>query len=355
MPLLELRPDGVVHELHALRLAAHDGVLQLLRGALADNGRHRAVDHEDFVDRDAAAAVVAFEEQLRDHAAQRGGQHGADLRLLVGGKNVDHAVHRFARVVRVQGAENEETSFGRGKRQRDCFEIAHLADQHDVGILAQRGFQSGGEIHRMLRHLALGDDAFLVRVHEFDRLLDGHDVAREVRVDVVHQRRQRRALARAGRAGHQHQAAAQVAEFLDDRRQPEFVERGDACGNQTEHGAESVHLLEIIAAEPVVRVHLVGKVEVALVLEALPVLRCANLAEHVAHFVRSEDFLADRDHVAMPADFRRLSLGEMQIGRPRVDQHFEKLVDVGHGVRSSRKAVSSSACPRRGRRLRRPK
>ena len=175
----------------------------------------------------------------------------------------------------------------------------------------------------MLRHFALRDDALLVRMHELDRLLDRHDMPREVGVDVVHQRGQCRALAAAGRSGDQHQPPAQVPELLDHRRQAKLVEGGDARRDETENGAQPVHLLEIIATETAVRVHLVGEIEVALVLETLPIFRRADLAEHVVHFVRGKDLLADRDDVAVAADFRRLALGEVQVGRARVDQNLE--------------------------------
>ncbi len=46
--------------------------------------------------------------------------------------------------------------------RRDRFQVAHLADEHDVRILAQRRLQPGRETRRVLGHLALGDDALFV-------------------------------------------------------------------------------------------------------------------------------------------------------------------------------------------------
>ena len=338
--LLQLRPDGIVHKLHALGLAADDGVLQLLGGSLADDGSHRTVDHENFVHRDTTAAVLTFEQELRDHAAQGRGQHGANLGLLVRWEDVNHTVDGLSRIVGVEGAKNEQTGFSSSQRKGDRFEIAHLANQHDVGVFPQRRLQPGRKVDRMLRDFALGDDAFLVRMDEFDRFFHGHDVPGEVCVDVVHQGRQRGALAGTRRAGDEDKAAAQVAEFFDHRRQGQFLERGNARRDQAEDRAEAVHLFEVVAAEAAVLIHLVGEVEIAFVLETFPVFRRADLAQHVVHLFRREDLLADGDNVAMTADFRRLSLGKVQIGRTRGDQDFEKLVDVGHGIRVCRRAVS---------------
>jgi len=62
--------------------------------------------------------------------------------------------------------------------ERDGYslEIAKLADEHDVRILAQRCTQSALERCRVHSHLTLRNDAALVDVHEFDRVFDGDDV-----------------------------------------------------------------------------------------------------------------------------------------------------------------------------------
>ena len=58
----------------------------------------------------------------------------------------------------------------------DRLEVAHLADQDHVGVLAQRGLQRLAEALRVGAELALVDQAFLVAVQELDRVLDRHDV-----------------------------------------------------------------------------------------------------------------------------------------------------------------------------------
>ena len=66
--------------------------------------------------------------------------------------------------------------------------------------------------------LALVDDAAVVGVQDLDRVLDRDDVLLPRAVDVVDHRRERRRLARAGRAGDEHEAAVLVGEALDARR-----------------------------------------------------------------------------------------------------------------------------------------
>ena len=166
----------------------------------------------------------SFQKQLGDDAAKRVCQHGARLRLSVGGKSVHHTIHRLAGIVRVQRAEYEKARLGRGERERNRFEIAHLAHEHNIGVLAQRCLKPGGKRIRVARHFSLRDDAALVVVHEFDRFFDCHDVLGKVLIDVVDQRRLRRRFARTGWAGNKDQAAAQVGKFLYHDWNPQLLE-----------------------------------------------------------------------------------------------------------------------------------
>ena len=105
------------------------------------------------------------------------------------------------------------------------------------GIFTKRGAQRVGEALGVGVQLALVDHAILVHVHEFDRILDGEDVLVALGVDLVDHGGQRGGLARAGRAGDQHQAARLVAQLADHRRQSELVERLDLERNQTRRTA----------------------------------------------------------------------------------------------------------------------
>ena len=143
--LVEKLHDGVVHQLHADASAPDQHVEQLGRLALADDGGGRGIADENFIDRQAAFAVGALEEKLGEDSAQRARQHGPDLVLLVGWKNVDDAVDRLLRIVRVQCSVHKQAGFRGGERQGDGFQVPHFTHQHHVGVLPQRGLQSHGE------------------------------------------------------------------------------------------------------------------------------------------------------------------------------------------------------------------
>ena len=75
-------------------------------------------------------------------------------------------------------AEDEVAGLGGGQRGRDRLEVAHLADEDHVRVLAERRLQGLAEARRVRADLALVDDAALVPVDELDRVLDREDVLR---------------------------------------------------------------------------------------------------------------------------------------------------------------------------------
>ncbi len=87
--------------------------------------------------RRAAGAVGGGHELLGDHTFEGRGEHHPDLFLLLRGEDVDDAVDRLRCVLGVERAEDEVAGLGGRKGHRDGLEVAELADQDHVGILAQ--------------------------------------------------------------------------------------------------------------------------------------------------------------------------------------------------------------------------
>ena len=185
----EQRPDGVIHELHSLSFSGNDHILEFLCRAFANDCGDGGVGDQNFIDGDAPWPVRSLQEQLRDDAAKRVRKHRACLRLPVGRKSVHHAIHCLAGIVSVQRADYEETCLGRSKCERNRFEVAHLTYQHDIGVLPQRGLESGGKRNRIARYFPLRNDAALIVVHEFDRFLDRDDVLGEILINEIDERR----------------------------------------------------------------------------------------------------------------------------------------------------------------------
>ena len=331
--LLECVPDGVVHELHSFVFAGDNDVLEFLGGALADDCAGGGVDDEDFVHGDASAAVGLFHEELCYDSAEGVGEHGAHLGLLIGGEDVDETVDGFAGVVGVEGAEDEEAGFCGGQRELDGFEVAHFADEDDVGVFAEGGFEADGEAFRVFGDFALGDGGAFVGVNELDGFLDGDDVPRVVGVNEIDECGEGGGFTGSGGTGDEHDPAAKFAELFHNGRDAELFEGQDFSGNDTEDAAESEGLLEEVATEAGCRVHFVREVEVAGFHEAVPAVLSADFAHHVGHFFVGEGFFADGDNFAVAPDFRGLTLSEVEVGAAGLNEDLEELVDVGHGER----------------------
>ena len=62
------------------------------------------------------------------------------------GKAFDDAVNRLGRAGGVQGAEDQVARFGGGDGRLHRLQVAHLADQDHVRVLAQRAAQGLGEV-----------------------------------------------------------------------------------------------------------------------------------------------------------------------------------------------------------------
>jgi len=127
--------------------------------------------------------------------------------------------------------------------------VAHLADEDDVGVLAQGAAQRVREGRRIDGDFALVDDRVVVPVQVLDRVLDGHDVRRARGVDVLDHGGQRGGLAAARGPGHEHQAALFLRDALEHRGQSQLVDRLDAGWNDAQHEADGATLLEHVAAE----------------------------------------------------------------------------------------------------------
>ena len=133
--------------------------------------------HHDLEGRDDALPVGPRHQHLADDADDRDRELHADLLLLLGRELVDDAVDGARRAGRVQRAEHEVAGLGGRDRRRDRLEVAHLAEQDDVGVLAQRAPDRLVERRDVGPDLALRDDRLLVLVEVLDRVLDRDDVA----------------------------------------------------------------------------------------------------------------------------------------------------------------------------------
>ena len=124
--------------------------------------------------------------------------------------------------------------------------IAELADEDDVRVLPQRPPEGLAERLRVQADLALVDDAREVFVQELDRVLDRDDVLAPRPVDVVQHRRERRRLARAGRACDEDEPAVLLGQSADTVRQLEGFEARNLARDHAERERDRAALHESV-------------------------------------------------------------------------------------------------------------
>jgi len=291
-----------------------------VRLALADEVADRGRGEQDLAGRDAPGAVGGRQQLLGDDPLQRDRELDAHLLLLGRREDVDDAVDRLRRVLRVQRGEDEVTGLRRGQRRVDRLEVAHLADEDHVGVLAQRGLQAKAEGLRVGADLALVDDALLVAVQELDRVLDGHDVLFARGVDLVHDRGQRGRLPRARGAGDEHEAARPAGQVVHDGRQAELVDGLDHGRDQAKRRADGGPLVVRVDAEAGVPGDRVGEVDLPLRLQPLALVVGEDRVHDLARLLGGHHGVVLQRLEAPPDAHRRARpRGQMQVGRVALD------------------------------------
>ena len=188
----------------------------------------------------------------------------------------------------MQGREHEVPGLGRGQRGRHRLEVAHLADEDDVGVLPQHRLERPVERLGVGAHLALVDHALLVAVQELDRVFDGHDVLFARLVDLVDHRGQGGGLARAGRPGDEDEAARLLVRIVQRLGKTQLFELLDVDRDEAEGGAQAVALEVGVDPEARPAGDRVREVDLPFVLQPLPLVLREDAVDQLAGVVGAE-------------------------------------------------------------------
>ena len=287
-----------VHGEH-VRAAAEDGVVDLVGLALADqvlDGGIHAHDLEDGVQ----LAFLGQDQALGDHGAEHHGQLGADLVLLVGREGVDHTVDGLGGTQRMQGGQQQVAGFCRGDGGGDRLDIAHFTEHDHVRRLAQGRAQGAGEGGGVAGNFPLADQALLVGMQVFDRVLDGDDMAAAGPVDLVYQAGQGRTFTVAGGTGDQDHTAAEIRQLHDHVRDIAVFRVRNAEGDHTAGHGQGAALPVGVAAETGQVADREGEVVVAFLLQGLAgsAGQLVRAVDQHGDIRRQGAVLGNRDHLA---------------------------------------------------------
>src|SRR5256885_633240 len=107
----------------------------------------------------------------------------------------------------------------------------------------------------------------------------------EVLIDEIYERCLRCCFARTRWTGNENKAAAKIGEFFYYYRHTQLLQSRNLRRNQPKSRGITVRLLKIVGAESRVLIHLVSKIEIAVLLESFPILRAANFAQQSLGFL----------------------------------------------------------------------
>ena len=249
-------------------------------------------------------------------------------------EEVDDAVQRLVGVVGVQRGQAQVAGFGEGDRVIHGFAGTDLADEDHVRRLAQGVLQRHLEGAGVDAHFALGDDAILVLVDEFDRVFDGDDVPAGVLVAVADHRGQRCRLAGTGGTDEQHQTTFGHRQLLQDVRQLEFFDGRDVGLDATQHHAGQVSLIERADTEATDAAGTDGEVAFVVLGELAALL----LVHHAVHgfpgHLRRHGRLAHRHDLAVDLHRRRHASRDEQIGAAFFDHQAQKFLEFHRRTRN---------------------
>ena len=170
----------------------------------------------------------------------------------------------------------------------------------------------------------------LVLVEELDRILDRQDVLVAGGLIYVDQRRERRRLARAGRAGDEHEAARLVGEVGSTTvGRPSFSSGAHLERDHAERRAERRALEEGVDAEAAATRDLVGEVDLPVVLELLALRLGEDRVDDLARVGRRQDREAvHRDEPAADAHHRRRTGGDVEVRSSSVNDLEQHVSEV---------------------------
>src|SRR3989338_8807109 len=148
-------------------------------------------------------------------------------------------------------------------------------------------------------------------------------------VDLVDHRRERGALARARRPGHQHQPARLLGQLRNNRRQLELVEGLHLKRDLPDHQRHAAALLEGVAPEPRQILDAEGEVEFVLGLEPLLLLLREDRIRQLQRVLRVQDVLdLAAGDVAVDPQLRALARRDVEVGRLALDHLLQQGAEV---------------------------
>ena len=234
----------------------------------------------------------------------------------------------------MQGRERQVARFGHPDGHLHGLQVAHFADENDVGVFAQDGAEGVGIGQRVGEQFALIDQRILGGEKIFDGVLDRDDVDGPLGVDVLDHAGQGRRFAAAGGPGDEDESAGQIAELGDAGRYAQFLEAPHRRQKTSDGRGHRAFLHEDIGPETAEIAQAEGEIQFQLFLELLFLLVGQQAVDELFRVGRRQGGVIDGLEDAMDADARRDVSRDVEVGSVLVDGDLEEILDGQRHARS---------------------
>lgn len=129
--------QALIHGHHAGIVVCLEEAVELFVFCVSDDVSCADGGEEDFCGYDASPVSRYDEKLLGNNCLEGVCELHSDLGLLVWREDVDNSIYGLNGIWGVDGGKDKVACFGSGESGGDCFEVAHFADDDDVGILTQ--------------------------------------------------------------------------------------------------------------------------------------------------------------------------------------------------------------------------
>ena len=251
------------------------------------------------------------------------------LPLMFVRKRVDDPVDCLHSVNRMKSAQYKVSGFCRSYRRGYRLQVAHLADENHIRVMAKRMLQRIRKRAGIVTQVALRYETLLVLMQKLNRVFNSDHVPGLMLVEKVNHCRQGRALPAAGGTGNQNKATRLHYEGLTDFWKAKLLNGRYDERNAPECDTKRATLLHHIHAESGKPRDAIRKVELQLLAETCPLLFGRNLFKDGFNILRAKALRAFRSNqLPIDAQHRRSGNAKMQVRGTALGHEREQLPNI---------------------------
>ena len=228
--------------------------------------------------------------------------------LLAGLENIHNTADGIGSPGGMKAGKNEMTSLGSSHGSLDGFMVTHFSKKNHIRALAQGSAQGNQIIGSISTDLTLADNAFVMAVQVFQRILKSDDMSFPAMIDLVDDAGHSCGFSASGRTGDQNHAFSEIGSFHNSWWNMQILGIWQVKGNDTDDSSKRTTLAVCIYTESGKSGYCHGEVIVSGFQHRLDVPVMGKLVDDPDKFVclrGHEPFLKSLQSAELSVDFYR--------------------------------------------------